>query len=171
MLKPNVCVDVRDASEEDIRAVVDKCVSLGAYRSPPSGATMFIYWYGDTVGFFNVNNRRFPVITVDQALGRDDKHGWHKRGEFPPVGTECEYFWDSRRDEWRKVVIICAGLDEESECVALKQGKQLRISTNPKHFRPINAERDKFIERYSKEFPALSEYAGDMYDSGVRYIN
>lgn len=175
MLKPNVCVDVRNASEEDKQAIIDKCASLGVYYGPAYGDTAFIpafiCWYGDFVGFWDVNKHGLPVITVDQALGRDDKHGWHKRRELPPVGTECEYYWDSRPDEWRKVVIVDAGLDAELECVALKQGKQLRISANPKHFRPIDAERDKFIERYSKEFPTLSGYAGDMYDSGVRYIN
>lgn len=171
MLKSNVLVDVRDASEEDKRAVVDKCVSLGAYRSPPSGATMFIYWSGDTVGFCNVNNHIFPVITVDQALGRDDKHGWHKRGELPPVGTECSYLWNSHPEQWKEVVITDSGLDDMFRCVVLRQGKQLRISTRASDFRPIDSERDKFIERYSKEFPSLSEYAGSMYDSGIRYVN
>ena len=109
-------------------------------------------------------------------------NGWYARGEFPPAGTDCE-FWDYG---WHLARII--GMDEEGLCVASVHFDEFRgyhSSAQIDDFRPLKTdgeiERDEDIREalehirqdlYAQPLFSISEYVEDavaqLYDAGYR---
>ena len=109
-------------------------------------------------------------------------NGWYARGEFPPAGTDCE-FWDYG---WHLARII--GMDEEGLCVAsvhFDEHRGYRASPDIRDFRPLKTdgeiERDEDIREalehirqdlYAQPLFSISEYVEDavaqLYDAGYR---
>ena len=109
-------------------------------------------------------------------------NGWYARGEFPPAGTDCE-FWDYG---WHLARII--GMDEEGLCVASVHFDEFRgyhSSAQIADFRPLKTdgeiERDEDIREalehirqdlYAQPLFSISEYVEDavaqLYDAGYR---
>lgn len=101
-------------------------------------------------------------------------NSWHENGFFPPVGTECEFFWGEHPVRWLKVLITDSGLDCGRECVVLRQGDEIRISIDWRHFRPIKTERELAIEaawsaidHLGYTYSAIKEIAGALFDIGL----
>lgn len=118
------------------------------------------------------------LLSVDEILGVDNKVGndWHEKGELPPVGVECNYFWNSRPETWEKAVIVASGFDFDIPCVVVKVRDQIRITSTPQDFRPIKSEREKAIEEIKgiimRPFVENPEdKAASIYDAGYRKVN
>ena len=111
--------------------------------------------------------------------------GWHERCDFPPAGTDCEY-WDYGC--WHLARII--GMDEEGLCVAsvhFDEHSGYRASPLVSDFRPIKTDpelqRDVDIKEalehitqdwYTQPTISVSEYVEDavaqLYDAGYRKL-
>ena len=109
-------------------------------------------------------------------------NGWYGCGEFPPAGTDCEY-WDYG---WHLARII--GMDEEGLCVAsvhFGKNRGYHSSAQIADFRPLKTDpelqRDVDIREalehikqdwYAKPGATVSEYVEDavaqLYDAGWR---
>lgn len=72
MLRPGVCVDIRGATKDDVQAVIDKCLELGAIRMHDCGSeSAYVKWSPHSNGVWMYkDDDGYPVITIDQALGR-----------------------------------------------------------------------------------------------------
>jgi len=112
-------------------------------------------------------------------------NGWYARGEFPPAGTDCE-FWDC--GYWHLARII--GMDAEGLCVAsvlFDEHSGYRASPLVSDFRPIKTDpelqRDVDIKEalehitqdwYTQPTISVSEYVEDavaqLYDAGYRKL-
>ena len=102
-------------------------------------------------------------------------NGWYARGEFPPAGTDCE-FWDC--GYWHLARII--GMDAEGLCVAsvlFDEHRGYRASPLVSDFRPIKTDaeldRDAAIEEMAKATltpGSLSTISSCklLYDAGYR---
>lgn len=95
-------------------------------------------------------------------------NGWHERGELPPVGVECEHSEEG--------VVFIVAKHHFSERVIFSKNKEFGdlMYGCKERFRPIKTEREKFVERYEKHFKnatklELNEWAGSLFDSGMRY--
>jgi len=102
-------------------------------------------------------------------------NGWYARGEFPPAGTDCE-FWDC--GYWHLARII--GMDEKGLCVAsvhFDEHRGYRSSPDIRDFRPLKTDaeldRDAAIERMAKATltpgsPSTISICKLLYDAGYR---
>ena len=102
-------------------------------------------------------------------------NGWYARGEFPPAGTDCE-FWDC--GYWHLARII--GMDAEGLCVAsvlFDEHRGYRASPLASDFRPIKTDaeldRDAAIEGMAKATltpgsPSTISICKLLYDAGYR---
>lgn len=95
---------------------------------------------------------------------------WFKRGELPPVGTECEI--SNCGDEWEKVKILFMG---KTICIAdwsYKQEQHFHLSSVK--FRPLRTEREPAIDEIKSIIVSLGygsaagEIATKIYDAGFR---
>ena len=88
-------------------------------------------------------------------------NSWHERGEFPPVGCECEVFV-SDENKWMHFEVIAIrdghalGWCRESSC-----GFQ---SNNKSEFRPLSTEREKAIDEMAS---VILDYDGYMITSAT----
>ena len=96
---------------------------------------------------------------------------WHERGEFPPVGCECEMIDD--RCEWVKCDVIA---HKDSFCIAWVSSRMSPFYTNDwNEFRPLRTEREKAIEDMSQvmhEHDSIinDDTLGALYDAGYRKV-
>ena len=102
-------------------------------------------------------------------------NGWYARGEFPPAGTDCE-FWDC--GYWHLARII--GMDAEGLCeasVIFDEHRGYRASPLVSDFRPIKTDadldRDEAIEGMAKATltpgsPSTISSCKLLYDAGYR---
>ena len=104
-------------------------------------------------------------------------NSWHDRGEFPPVGCECEVFVndDVDKNKWMHFEVIAIrdghilGWCRESSC-----GFQ---SNKKSEFRPLRTEREKAIDEMAELVSAslvsaemAKEFAIKMYDAGLKVV-
>ena len=116
------------------------------------------------------------LITRDDWQQERDKMGgkpeadisWHERGEFPPVGCECEVFV-SDENKWMQFEVIAIrdghalGWCREGSC-----GFQ---SNDKSDFRPLRTEREKAIDAACKAIGGVGEdgllIIERIYDAGL----
>ena len=85
---------------------------------------------------------------------------WHERGEFPPVGCECEMIDD--HCEWVKCDVIA---HKDSFCVAWVCSRMSPFYTNDRNeFRPLRTEREKAIDEMVS---VILDYDGYMITSAT----
>ena len=101
-------------------------------------------------------------------------NGWYARGEFPPAGTDCE-FWDYG---WHLARII--GMDEEGLCVASVHFDEFRgyhSSAQIADFRPLKTDAERDRDAAIEEMLTFSPYPSSriireayeaLYDAGYR---
>lgn len=83
---------------------------------------------------------------------------WYERGEFPPVGTKCEYRKNS--DEWLVGEIFGHRSDSQgniSAYVNLNGGKNWDYSSQVDKFRPLHTETDKLVDDVIGVLKSVSE--------------
>lgn len=124
--------------------------------------------WGNMSTFFKVN---YAIATAAMVVEKPTEVGnsnWYERGEFPPVGTTCEVDYEG---VWHKTYII--GNDQDGSvvfnCDIFSHKVPYDSFSNPKRFRPIQTERDKFIEKASKLFiesgySTTNELLGTLFD-------
>ena len=104
-------------------------------------------------------------------------NSWHERGEFPPVGCECEFC--NSDDEWADWLhSVFVGFDSTGNGVVSVFGDDkgvLWISNNSTDFRPLRTEREKAIEDMSRvmhEHDSVinDDTLGALYDAGYRKV-
>lgn len=114
-----------------------------------------------------VDERYKPKETVSES-------NWFERGEYPPVGAECEVLCEGLgRPEWEKAKILFMG--EFNVVYKSDSCKERSWITDECIFRPIRTERDKLVEkavqvmRYSED-EVLSQkgMASALIDAGWR---
>jgi len=99
-------------------------------------------------------------------------NNWNGVG-LPPVGAECEFFWESTGNIWVKGAIAAIVTEAGIESAVIQLDGCYRVSPDPHVFRPIKSEREKAIEEmYSTlENTASMSYkqvAEKLYDAGYR---
>ena len=138
-------------------AVVDKCSDGGFYVRWPSVCSS-----GITKKEWQQERDKMQKKAELVAQPAQD-NSWHERGEFPPVGCECEVFV-SDENKWLHFDVIAIrdghvlGWCREGSC-----GFQ---SNDKSNFRPLRTERDKAIDEMVCEF---INYYGDP-KGGERYL-
>ena len=102
---------------------------------------------------------------------------WHERGEFPPVGCECEMIDD--HCEWVKCDVIA---HKDSFCVAWVCSRMSPFYTNDRNeFRPLRTEQEKAIDemvgilkakfdRPGVDGIAVSDIVNELYGAGYRRV-
>ena len=68
-LKPGVAVDVRGASDEDVQAVIDACLALGAMRGGDVDSE-YVKWGQEGAVWLSGNSGKYNTVTINQALVR-----------------------------------------------------------------------------------------------------
>ena len=183
-LKPGVAVDVRGASDEDVKAVIEACVELGAYRSLVHGVPVgdFVIWDGENdVWICYDDSEGRPVISINQALGREsevEKNDWLSTMDgLPPAGAECEVMNPQLDNaQWEKCKILYMGkfiCVYESESCLERSGNHDLYNIQ---FRPLKTEKEKFVERLvlimnDNTNATFTEISGILYDKGLRFTD
>lgn len=181
-LKPGVTIMLAGVSEQDYNALGEACIYAGAnvgeFPSASQRESMAAF------GWSQHNNAMYHycvkpaadtchIVTVDQALGRTD-NGWHERGHLPPVGCEIEVWFDDGRVCWHRAYVVGHKRDEKIFAASLIENHQDRLIW-AESFRPLKIEREKFVERFNREWHAqdktIYEFAADQYDKGLRYVD
>ena len=99
---------------------------------------------------------------------------WHKRGELPPVGTECEYTKrESAQESWFKCEVIA--FDGGQPVIKTEKGHYHRRSASDYLFRPIQSDRDKLVEKAKEICKSWDDSCGKsipelLVDAGWRPI-
>ena len=102
---------------------------------------------------------------------------WYERGEFPPVGCECEFC--NSDDEWADWLhSVFVGFDSTGNGVVSVVGDDkgvLWISNNSSDFRPLRTEREKAIGEMASliaksVFGSAKCQAEKLYDAGYRKV-
>ena len=116
----------------------------------------------------------------DKMSGKPEAdNSWHERGEFPPVGCECEFC--NSDDEWADWLhSVFVGFDSTGNGVVSVFGDDkgvLWISNNSTDFRPLRTEREEAIDeiaalvRDGLVSPEMAkEFAIKMYDAGLNVV-
>ena len=97
-------------------------------------------------------------------------NSWFEKGEFPPVGAECEAFRDYR---WVKCEIKAHMKQAGQSCAFYQMDNCWGFDERPSKFRPIKTERDIAIEDMAiimndNTNSTFTEIAGLLYDAGYR---
>ena len=106
-------------------------------------------------------------------------NSWCERGEFPPVGCECEFC--NSDDEWADWLhSVFVGFDSTGNGVVSVFGDDkgvLWISNNSADFRPLCTEREKAIDDMKSlcAYPGswcstFKAFAESLYDAGYRKV-
>ncbi len=141
------------------------------------------YFCGIKAGYPSKRHDGSPLQTGDIFRDNSDTYfeyvspvsgdDWHARGELPPVGVECEYYWCERPATWLSGIIVSEGMDEECKCVCIKVGDQLRINSYSADFRPLKTERERAIEEALKIVASKNDNydcVAALYDAGYRKV-
>lgn len=107
---------------------------------------------------------------VDSRMGRpfkmEDRNGWHKRGELPPIGTVCERQHGSA---WLQTKIV--GWDGSKIVFTTPWGGYDSAIKKPSDFSPLQTERERWIKAAQKVIGcdpnAHRHMLGQLYDSGL----
>ena len=103
-----------------------------------------------------------------QAEQPAQDNSWHERGEFPPVGCECEV--KENDGEWHKTHIV--GFDDDGYCVYTTPWnscvRDYDGDGDQSNFRPLRTERENAID----EMIAIigSQFKFEGYDLHTRII-
>ena len=126
------------------------------------------WWYwlsatGEAIGDWKQTLRLRP-----EEKKVESKDDWHEKGEFPPVGTVCEVVYDGT---WEQTKII--GWDDDKivfttpfDDITSYDG----IVANPNIFRPLQTERERWVEMARKatfEADEKQNYYEAIYDAGL----
>jgi hypothetical protein len=136
------------------------------WKAAPEGANqvLFVYYDSAWIESWHADDSEFISKLM---LKIQTQPAWRETGDFPPVGTECEYKCDE--GFWYPCKIKYAG---NPYIIAESNGEELILSRYYK-FRPIQSDRDKAIEEMlhiagwhkSKEGVRFFE---KLYDAGFR---
>ena len=99
-------------------------------------------------------------------------NSWHERGEFPPVGCECEVFVSDEKKWMHSEVIAIRDDHVLGWCRERSCGFQ---SDEKSGFRPIRTEREKAIDEMILAIDHIKEgnfetFIGALYDAGYRKV-
>ena len=98
---------------------------------------------GEVIGDWK---RTMELRPEEKKVGSKDD--WHEKGEFPPVGTECEVFYDQ---DWMRTKVV--GRDDNMIIFIDPWGDELpykRMVFNSDYFRPLQTQRDVWIVEAQK---------------------
>lgn len=155
------CVYCRTA--DDIRAVAAAAPSLRSrLPSKPLPVGQYIgSWDGLLTASATPFGREFGNVSDAVAFLNSLQAPWGGTG-LPPVGTVCEINLTS--GEWIKCTILFSGND----LIVFHDGEEERAEySNPKCFRPIRTDRERFIEAAKKHGSVdPDEWMGSLYDAG-----
>ena len=112
-----------------------------------------------------------PEGHIDDASKMADN--WHERGELPPVGVECEVYFDTDHSpEWHRGTVtyrsdkftVIIYDDGDERCYELEELEDAK-------FRPIRTHREKVIEAAmavgTLSGPGAAGVYGGLYDAGM----
>ena len=102
-----------------------------------------------------------------------DKNDWYAKGEYPPVGTECEVMYYGTWEQTKIIgwhdaaIVITTDWDDTHSYDG--------VSAAPSDFRPLQTERDRWIEQAtafftSRGFCPNKHDLGACYDAGLAKI-
>ena len=100
-------------------------------------------------------------------------NSWHERGEFPPVGCECDIRHSCGNSEKYEKVTVAA---ITSEYVIVKYATfEQHYMLKDVSFRPIRTEREKAIDEMLLAVDHIKEgnfetFIGALYDAGYRKV-
>ena len=77
------------------------------------------------------------------ANQKEDKRDWHKKGEFPPVGTVCEM----QRGLGNFTVVTITYVSNDLIAWRFQNGQENSICPSYCKFRPLQTERERLIEK------------------------
>ena len=111
---------------------------------------------------------------IEELFGAEqmrNKNDWHKRGEFPPVGTVCEYKLSDCH--WYAVEITAVA--KHGLCfVRLGTSDEKYVPSSSSKFRPLQTERERWIEMAADIVIDAQPYAepwpdvlARVYDAGL----
>ena len=147
-----------------------------------------VYCVGIFVGFLAEEKHEITLQEWQQERNKisskpEVDNSWYERGEFPPVGCECEFC--NSDDEWADWLhSVFVGFDSTGNGVVSVFGDDkgvLWISNNSSDFRPLRTEREKAIDEMVDILKAKFDLHGvgsvavvnivdELYDAGYRKV-
>lgn len=113
------------------------------------------------------------MLTGNVVKSKSD-NSWCERGEFPPVGTVCEYLLAQPEIIYHQCEIVCIN-GREIAFITPDVPNRIFI-TQQNDFRPVKTEKEKFVEAAKAissfdgdsvlESGAVEFVASEMFDSG-----
>jgi hypothetical protein len=110
---------------------------------------------------------QFDLISTRPQAKQEQQ--WPEKGSLPPIGVECECTWGGKV-EWARCILSTHGRVFTSQGI---EHLSFYEDDESFEFRPIQTERDKFIEKaYEVNYPdweVSKELLGNLYDAGARF--
>ena len=120
---------------------------------------------GEVIGDWKQTLRLRPEVKK-----MENKNDWHKRGEYPPVGTECEVMYYGTWEQtkiigWHDAVIV---ITTEWDDTHSYDG----VSAEPSDFRPLRTERERWMDSAERAMRSMSPELDRLqleaiYDAGL----
>lgn len=149
----------------------------------------FVVGLATTISPVEMIYGRYHTITREEWQQERDKmqkqpaqpaqdNSWRERGEFPPVGCECEMHnngsWTNGSRVWEPVKVLAV---TNQNVIVTKDGinENVRRRCNVA-FRPLRTEREKAIDEMvavisSMSILSVESIAEKLYDSGYRKVS
>lgn len=114
---------------------------------------------GDIIEF-TIVDPSFPVVPGFELP-------WFEKGEYPPIGTLCEFSW-APKVNWYECVIL-----PDNYIASKKSGNDWSVKHKSEFsdlfFRPIKSEKDKVIQAAASEFhkKCMDDYSGQPFIDGL----
>ena len=96
----------------------------------------------------------------------EDENEWHKRGEFPPVGTVCRL----RFGTTAYAVVTITYIGDGVLCYRDEKGMEYSAASSHVELRPLQTERERWIKaaQLAIDMPLdHAEMLGEIYDKGL----
>ena len=117
-------------------------------------------------GFTSMSSYAHEITKEEWQQERDKMNSkpevtssWHERGEFPPVGCECEILGAfGHYQEWFPCKIIA---EHSGSVFAANERAWINVKHGERKFRPLRTERDELIEIISSSLLVTTEQVAD----------
>ena len=116
---------------------------------------------GEVIGDWRDTLRLRP-----QEKKMEDKNDWHKRGEFPPVGTVCKLRFATAAE----IVVTITYVGDGVMCYRNEKGMEYTAASNEVKLRPLQTERERWIKaaQLAIDLPlSHAKMLGEIYDAGL----
>lgn len=122
---------------------------------------------------WNVVNTRgdileFTIVDPSFPVAPGFELPWFEKGEYPPIGTLCEFSW-ARKVNWYPCVLLPDGYIASKKLPYAEWVVNKIVEFGDLEFRPIKSEKEKVIQAAASEFhkKCMADYSGQPFIDGL----